>query len=67
MRNESALPHNKCYQGTPRCLIKDVTFIGMMKEYKMSQKSKQELVKRLHPRYLQASRIEKGKIRLCCK
>lgn len=28
----------------------------------MSQQSKQELVKRLHPRYLQASRIEKTKI-----
>jgi hypothetical protein len=34
----------------------------MMKEHKMSQQSKQELVKRLHPRYLQASRIEKTKI-----
>jgi len=28
----------------------------------MSQQSKQELVKRLHPRYLKASRVEKTKI-----
>jgi hypothetical protein len=34
----------------------------MMKEHKMSQQSKQELVKRLHPRYLQAGRTEKSKI-----
>jgi hypothetical protein len=34
----------------------------MMKEQKMSQPSKQELVKRLHPRYLQASRTEKTRI-----
>ncbi len=29
----------------------------MMKEHKMSQKSKQEPVKQLHPRYLQSSRV----------
>ena len=34
----------------------------MMKEYKMSQTSKLELVKQLHPWYLQARQTEKNNI-----
>lgn len=39
-----------------------VTFVAMMKDTKMSQQSKRELVDRLRQRYLQGNRAEKTKI-----